>query len=259
MVLSDITIILCRASESGNVGAVCRAMKNMGLSRLRLVAPAQLDEAPLRARAVHAADVWEGAACFDTLSEAAADCSLLVGTTRRRGRRRKNVTMEPRALAAWLAERFPAAAESVSGPPPAAPIAIVFGNERTGLEDAELDMCNIASHIPVSDAFPSLNLSHAVQVYAYELFLAFGAGAAAGPEPVKGEWVPLAQREVDALTASITDALAGLGFYKHPGREEQTRFLRDVISRAGLTAQEGRYLKDIVMKAARLGLNAFSR
>jgi tRNA/rRNA methyltransferase/tRNA (cytidine32/uridine32-2'-O)-methyltransferase len=242
MFLSDVVIILSRVSEPGNAGAVCRSMKNMGLSRLRLAAPAPLDEALVRARAVHAVDVWEQAEVFDSLDAAAADCSLLVGTTRRRGRRRKNITMEPRTLAAWLKER-----------PPAGPVALVFGNERAGLEDAELDRCNIASHIPVSGNFPSLNLSHAVQIYAYELFLVLGGAGDAGPDPVKGEWLPLNRIQTDELTASITDTLADLGFYRHPGREEQTRFLRDLISRAGLTEKEGRYLKDVFAKAARLG------
>jgi tRNA/rRNA methyltransferase/tRNA (cytidine32/uridine32-2'-O)-methyltransferase len=218
-------------------------MKNMGLSHLRLVSPAVPDDPLLLARAVHAGDVWEQALFFDTLAEAAADCSLLVGTTRRRGRRRKNATMEPAALAEWLRGRRQ----------PARPVALVFGNERTGLEDAELDLCDIASHIPVSDAFPSLNLSHAVQIYAYELFLAFGGEAAAPENAVKGEWTPLNRAQADELTASITNTLADLGFYRHPGREEQTRFLRDLVSRAGLTEKEGRYLKDIFAKAARLG------
>jgi tRNA/rRNA methyltransferase/tRNA (cytidine32/uridine32-2'-O)-methyltransferase len=240
-------IILCRPSESGNVGAVCRAMKNMGLSRLRLAAPCPLDESLLRARAVHAEDVWENAEFFGSLAEAAADCTLLIGTTRRRGRHRKNITMPPRQMAAWLREKEPAAGS----------IGIVFGNERTGLEDAELDLCNLASHIPVSDSFPSLNLSHAVQIYAYELFLAFGgekAGADSAQEnAVKGEWEPLNRTQADELVSSITGILADLGFYKHPGREEQTRFLRDLVSRAGLTEKEGRYLKNIFAKAARLG------
>lgn len=251
-------IILCRPSEPGNVGAVCRAMKNMGLTRLRLVAPAQWDEALLRARAVHAEDVWENAAVFDTLAEAAADCSLLVGTTRRRGRHRKNVTLPPHELAAWLRARENTSAATGGGLNAGSghgTVGIVFGNERTGLEDTELDLCNVASHIPVSDAFPSLNLSHAAQIYAYELFLAFGGeGAASAPEnAVKGEWTPLNRTQADELTASITGTLADLGFYRHPGREEQTRFLRDLVSRAGLTEKEGRYLKDIFAKAARLG------
>ena len=249
MVLSDIVIVLCRAAEPGNVGAVCRAMKNMGLGRLRLVAPGPMDNTPLLARAIHAGDIWDKAAFFDTLAEATADCSLVVGTTRRRGSKRKNITLEPRALAQWLTHRESGGKEDGAG------VALVFGNERTGLEDDELNFCNAASHIPVSDDFPSLNLSHAVQIYAYEMFLAFGGAAGGGPAQasVKGEWVPLALPAVEQLTGEITGALAGLGFYKNPGREEQTRFLRDLICRAGLTEREGRYLKDIFIKAARLG------
>jgi len=234
MFLQDVKIILCQASESGNVGAVCRVMKNMGLSGLRLAAPQSLNSEQIFARAVHAGDIWEKARIYDNLADAAADCSLVIGTTRRRGRNRKSVSMTPRSLAEWLAAR-------------PGPAAIVFGGERAGLEESELELCNAASHIPVSDDQPSLNLSHAVQIYAYELFLALEQ-----QNPVKGEWQPMSQTEVSALTISITDTFAGLGFYRHPNREEQTHFLRDVISRAGLTEREGNYLKDIFVKAARL-------
>ncbi|MDR2951606.1 MAG: TrmJ/YjtD family RNA methyltransferase [Treponema sp.] len=240
MYLSDIEIILCRVSDPGNAGAVCRVMKNMGLSKLRLVAPLPDDEELLLKRAVHAEDIWEKARVYNSLADAAADCSLLIGTTRRRGRRRKSVSMDPRTLAAWLAER---------PIPETGPVGIVFGNERTGLEDAELDLCNIASHIPVSDTQPSLNLSHAVQIYAYELFLAL--------EPqtqVKGEWTAMNRAQVLTLVSSLTDTLESLGFYRNPGREEQTRFLIDIISRAGLSDREGKYFKDIISKAARLGI-----
>ena len=240
MNISDIAFILCRASEPGNVGAVCRVMKNMGFSRLRMVLPEPFDETALLARAVHAGDIWKNACFYPSLAAAIADCSLVIGTSRRRGRKRKHISMEPRSLVKWLQER---SNKSQTGT-----VAFVFGNERTGLDDNELNLCNIASHIPVSDVFPSQNLSHAVQIYAYELYLAFG-----GNLPVKGEWAPLQITEVDKLTSEITETFAGLGFYKNPGREEQTRFLRDLICRAGLTENEGRYFKNILSKAARLG------
>ena len=217
------------------MGAVCRAMKNMGLSELRLAAPKPLDTEKILARAVHAEDVWENARSFDSLAEAAADCAIVVGATRRRGHRRKSVSMTPRALAEWLAGHNGTAA-------------IVFGNERTGLEDSELELCNAATHIPVSEIQPSLNLSHAVQIYAYELFLALEP-----QNPVKGEWSPMNQAEISALSDSITDTLESYGFYRHPVKEEQARFLRDIISRAGLTDREGGYFKDIIAKSARLG------
>jgi tRNA/rRNA methyltransferase/tRNA (cytidine32/uridine32-2'-O)-methyltransferase len=235
MQLSDIKIILCQSSESGNVGAACRAIKNMGLSELRLANPQPLNTEEIHARAVNSRDIWENARIFDNLASAIADCSIVIGTTRRRGHNRKNISMTPRKLATWLAER-------------PGPAAIVFGNERTGLEEAELELCNFASHIPVSEAQPSLNLSHSIQIYAYELFLVMEQQL-----PVKGDWTAMNQTEVSELVDSITDILAGIGFYKKPARERQSRFLLDVISRAGLTDSEGRYFRDIIKKAARLG------
>jgi tRNA/rRNA methyltransferase/tRNA (cytidine32/uridine32-2'-O)-methyltransferase len=262
MKLTDIVIILCRPSDPGNIGAVCRAMMNMGLGNLRItgLSRANLDpfEGEIRSRAVHAAGIWEGAGFFDTLEEAAADCAVLAGTTRRRGRRRKNVTMDCRELALWLENRPGKAA-------------LAFGNERSGLDDGELALCNIASHIPAAGIFPSLNLSHAVQIYGYELFRALGQEAAedsgpplpipppaeesppgAGPAPVKGAWMPLDRAQAEALAAAIAENLESLGFYRHPGREEQTRFIRDFISRAALSRREGKYFGDIFAKAARL-------
>jgi tRNA/rRNA methyltransferase/tRNA (cytidine32/uridine32-2'-O)-methyltransferase len=259
MELSEVVIVLSRPMEAGNVGAVCRAMKNMGLSRLRLAAPDFFEspgtlseagpgyggiEAVIRARAVHAVDIWERAETFETLAAATAGCSLVIGTTRRRGRHRKQVTLSPWEAAAFLKEK-------------PGPAALVFGNERTGLDDGELELCNMASHIPAAGDFASLNLSHAVQIYAYELFrLAApvpGNADRNGPDPVKGQWVPLDQPKIAVLVGEMTDKLQTLGFYKKPGREEQERFFRDLISRAGLTEWEGRYLAGIIAKAARLG------
>jgi tRNA/rRNA methyltransferase/tRNA (cytidine32/uridine32-2'-O)-methyltransferase len=234
MFLQDIKIVLCQISGPGNAGAICRIMKNMNISGLRLVDPQTNNIEQIRARAVNAWDIWENAQIYGNLAQATADCSVIVGTTRRRGHKRKSISMDPRTLAAWLLDH-------------PGPAALVFGNERTGLEDSELKICNFASHIPVLDAQPSLNLSHAVQIYAYELFLAMS-----DQFPVKGEWTAINSEKISILVDSITDSLAGIGFYKIAGREEQARFLRDVISRAGLSESEGRYFRDIFTKAARL-------
>jgi tRNA/rRNA methyltransferase/tRNA (cytidine32/uridine32-2'-O)-methyltransferase len=218
-------------------------MMNMGLSRLRITGLSRADLAPfegeIRARAVHAAAVWEGARFFDSLQEAAADCAVLVGTTRRRGRKRKNITMDCRELALWLRDR-------------PGPAALAFGSERSGLDNDELALCNIASHIPVADSFPSLNLSHAVQIYGYELFRVLAPQEAG--EEIKGAWEALDRDQTDRLAASIAGNLESLGFYRCPGREDQIRFIRDFISRAALSRREGAYLGDIVAKAARLAL-----
>jgi len=261
MLLSDVIVVLSRPESAGNVGAVCRAMKNMGLSRLRLAAPDfsakdtagafSLSEAGLgfggdlaviRARAIHAVDVWEKAETFDTLAAAINDCALVIGTTRRRGRHRKQVTMTPSETAAFL-KTHPG------------PAAMVFGNERTGLEDEELELCNFASHIPADGSFPSLNLSHAVQIYAYELFRALACPRAEDVvDSVKGQWVPLDQAAMEILVKEIMENLKTLGFYKRLGQKEQERFFRDIFSRSAMTEREGRYFAGIIAKAVRLAV-----
>ena len=275
MLLENIIIVLARPSEPGNAGAVCRAMKNMGLGRLRIVSPepgipvqgiTARDEKSssscneisnpslekLLARAVHAVDIWNRAEHFASLNEALADCTISVGTSRRRGRRRKSNTLNPRELAAFLKPKNGKAA-------------LVFGNERTGLNREELELCNMASHIPVDPEFPSVNLSHAVQIYAYELYQALAGtktdqgpekdytGSWPSPAPVLGQWVPMTAVEIGILVKKTADSLASIGFYKYPGREEQERFLRDIAARAGLSVSEGKYLHNIIVKAGRLG------
>ena len=235
MNLTEVVIVLSRPGESGNVGAVCRAMMNMGLSRLRIVSGAELDGDIIAARAVHAACVWEKAEFFSGLEAALAGCSPVIGVTRRTGRRRKAHSLNPGETAAFLAER-------------PGPAALVFGNERTGLEDAELDLCNMAAHIPADKAFPSLNLSHAVQIFCYELYLKLAPGTGQG----FSGWVPLGQERLEALVQSVTGSLESLGFYKQPGRVEQERFFRDLFARAGITHREAEYLAGIFEKAARL-------
>ena len=259
MRLSDVIIVLSRTADSGNVGAVCRAMKNSGLSRLRLAAPvfaaepadeaspfsAALSEAGfafggseaiIRARAVHAADIWETAQSFDSLSAAVADCALVIGTTQRRGRRRKP-TMSPEELALFL-----------KGHP--GPAALVFGNERAGLDAQEIELCNFASHIPANEAFPSLNLSHAVMVYAYELAKTLDNKLL--DTGVKGQWIPLEQQAIAPIVRELTDNFKRLGFYKQAGREDHERFFQDIFSRAALTKKEAAYLAKILSKAAQL-------
>jgi tRNA/rRNA methyltransferase/tRNA (cytidine32/uridine32-2'-O)-methyltransferase len=267
MRLDDVVIVLSRPSESGNIGAACRAMMNMGLARLRVVREPETpwDEARIRARAVHAEGIWDRAERFSSLAEAVAGFPLVIGTTRRTGRRRKSHTMTAAETAAYLREH-------------PGPAALVFGNERTGLDDGELNLCNLAAHIPASEAFPSLNLSHAVQIFCYELYRALppeipraGNNEGAAPELPQAlrfaearwaanqethragrRWTPLDQSALEGTVHAVTDSLASLGFYKQPGREEQERFFRDIFARAALTRREAAYLERIFDKAARL-------
>jgi tRNA/rRNA methyltransferase/tRNA (cytidine32/uridine32-2'-O)-methyltransferase len=249
MLLDEVVVVLCRPSEPGNVGAVCRAMMNCGLSRLALTGPDlaieenEEAEAVVLARCVHAAAIWRKRRVYPSLAEAAKDFSLLVGTSRRRGRHRKNITLSAHEAALYVKER----------PGGSAPLALVFGNERTGLETGELELCTVASHIPANDVFPSFNLSHAVQIYCYELFCALSPLAA---RDVPEAWKPIDRRAVDELALSVTKALEGIGFYKQITREYQERFFRDIFSRAALTADEAVYMRGVFEKAARLARQA---
>ncbi len=262
MLFDDVVVILCRPEDSGNVGAVCRAMKNMGFSSLRIVAPeVPLEEEKIQTRAIHAFDVYQGARFFNSLAEAIQDIPLVIGTTRRRGKKRKDISVTPEELALYLYEQ-------------PGPAALVFGNERAGLNQEEIALCTLASHIPSSELFPSLNLSHAVQVYTYELFKTWSklvtvhsAGQQARPgastvfpfDTSSGsQWVPVGRRDIDETVQIMTDALASIGFYKQAGRPEQERFFRDILSRAGVTLQEKRYLEQIFRKIGRLGSKSSS-
>jgi tRNA/rRNA methyltransferase/tRNA (cytidine32/uridine32-2'-O)-methyltransferase len=222
-------------------------MMNMGFTRLRLVAPENVDAGRVLERAVHAGPVWHAAQTFATLREALAGCSFVAGATRRRGEKRKSSTMSARELAGFIRGRKAAAASAGASAAANAPVAaVVFGNERAGLDSGELALCDIATHIPVSGAFPSLNLSHAVQIYCYELALAL----AEEDTPPEGRWVPLVREEIEALCDDTYRTLQKFGFYQKSENREQWEFFRDIIARAALTRREADYLRRIVLKAA---------
>ncbi|MDR2835641.1 MAG: RNA methyltransferase, partial [Bacteroidales bacterium] len=239
MQLKDIQIVLCRPSESGNIGAVCRAMKNMGMQSLRIVSPeTELQEDVIIARSVHAQDVWNDVRFFNSLEDAIADCSVVIGTSRRLGKLRKNITLTPNETADFL--------KDYSGNN----AALVFGNERTGLENTELELCNMTSYIPADNVFPSLNLSHSVQIYCYELYTAMSDF-----KTERGKWESVPRDAIDSLTNSICDSLESLGFYTHTPRDKHREFFCDIFSRAAITESETKYIKDIFSKAARLSEN----
>jgi TrmH family RNA methyltransferase len=171
--LERIRVVLLRPRGAANVGAVARAMKNMGLARLVLVDPPRLDREQARVMAVHAADVLAARAEVASLAAAVADCGLVVGTCGRPSVRAEGA-LSPRALAPQIL-----AASAVND------VALVFGPEDHGLSNDDLALCQQVIAIPASAEYGSLNLAQAVLVCAYELFLAAAApaGAAAGATP----------------------------------------------------------------------------
>lgn len=235
MNLSLIAIILSHPENSQNVGAVCRAMATCGIHDLRIVGrKADYDGGKVCALALHAKDIWEKAKFFDTISSAAYDCTISIATTRRRGKKRKAFLMLPEEAAKKAAEITGACGKA----------AIVFGNERTGLTDDEMNECTAALTIPSSKDFASLNLSHAVQVVCYCLFMEETAG--------RTGYSAIDLKRLDGLTQTIGQCLKAIGFFSvsgDKGMEDTRRFWREVLSRSALSEGEAQYMEHIFNKA----------
>ena len=157
MDLNNIRIVLVNTSHPGNIGGVARAIKNMGLSRLYLVAPRQYPDEQADWRAASAGDILQNAVVTNTLEEAIGDCQFVVGTSAR-NRRIPWPLLDPRQCA----ERMAVASSTEQ-------VAVLFGREDRGLTNEELKVCNLHLNIPTSDAYSSLNLAMAVQIVCYEL------------------------------------------------------------------------------------------
>lgn len=233
MNLNNIVIVLTNPDESRNVGAVCRAMANSGLHTLRIVGEkSKFDEERVRILAIHAAEIWEKAEFFTSITEATKDCTVAAGTTRRRGKKRGKLL---------LPEEFANTADKISEN---GKVAVVFGNERTGLIEEEIDECTMGVTIPSDEGFASLNLSHAVQIISYQLFRTTTTQSN-GIQPVTLE-------RLGKTVETIADNLQKIGFFKVTGREDMTKFWRDVLSRAAISEGEAAYIEQTFNKAAGL-------
>lgn len=239
--------VLVEPSHPGNVGAAARAIKTMGFSRLVLVAPrvpqVQLDPEAI-AMASGADDVLAAAHIVPTLADALAG------------------TQWSLALTARMREY---------GPPPGAPrhavqdacrqvahgdIALVFGNERTGLSNEDVERCSALAHIPANPAYSSLNLAQAVQVLAYELRMAYldesGAGAAlpvaggAGAPGAPGTGTPLATSDdIERMYVHLENALIALDFLDPANPKKLMSRLRRLFARSGLEREEVNIVRGI--------------
>lgn len=243
--LDHVVIVLCRTSEPANIGAAARAMKTMGLGRLRLVDPANPKGRTAQSLAHGALDVLDAALVVDTIEEAVSDCLVVCGTTARRRQLRKRALMPPHDLA----QRIVAHAREGN-------VAILFGTERTGLTNDEIDICRYLSMVPADAAQPSLNLAQAVMLYAWEVRKAWlaaqgrqdwvGTGAGAGAPPPRPEMsvrhphrstrLPT-QHELDTMYAHLAAAMAAIGYSAYERRKFVT-YLRQLHGRAGMVDWE---------------------
>jgi len=243
----QVRIVLVGTQHTGNIGAAARAMKTMGLSRLVLVAPEKpLDDEAYR-RSAGAEDVLAQAPMLATLAEAVADCRLVLGCTAR-SRRVQLEQLEPDRAATRLLD---SAAQG--------PVALVFGRERTGLSNEELQLCHASVHIPSDPAFSSLNLAAAVQVLAYELRLALLSAVPAAAGPVPPHRSPATHEQVEGLFSQLAEALEEIDFHKGRAPESAMRKLRRLFLRSDLTVNEVRLLRGVLADAQRMARIATGR
>lgn len=193
----DIRIVLVEPSHPGNIGAVARAMKNMALTQLVLVRPKQFPHSEALARASGADDVLAAARVVESLAEGIAGCGFIAATTSR-GRDQRFRVLDVRDAAPRVVT------EARRGP-----AAVLFGAERTGLTNEELEVAHILVRIPGNEAYLSLNLAMAVQLVAYELFRASGGSS---PLPLTAT-VPLATpAELQRLYEHLQQVLVEVDF-----------------------------------------------
>lgn len=236
-----IRIVLVGTQHPGNIGAAARAIKTMGLSQLLLVAPEKpLDDAAYR-RSAGAEDVLGDAPQFPALAGAVADCRLVLGCTAR-SRRVQLEQLEPDVAATRLLER---AAEG--------PVALVFGRERTGLTNEELQLCHASVHIPSDPAFSSLNLAAAVQVLAYEVRRALlRAAPVPVPAPPGADGQPATHEQLEGFFDQLARTLDEIDFHKGRAPESAMRKLRRLFLRTDLTVHEVRLLRGVLADAQRM-------
>jgi tRNA/rRNA methyltransferase len=232
--LERIRIVLVEPQDGANIGSVCRAMKTMGIFDLAITGDRQYDENRVKTLALHAYDLYENHTRFSTLEEALADSVLTIGASRRRGKNRKYFALLPEQMAKRI---------SATGP---GRVSIVFGREADGLTDAELNACHMGVRIPTSEAFPSLNLSQAVQIITYSLFREL--------TPTLG-FEPIVETRLQELVTTVGDSFEHIQFYKQNERAEVERFFRDILARATLSEKESKRLEKMFIKMARLKIH----
>ena len=234
--LHRLRIVLVEPTHPGNIGATARAMKAMGLDRLCLVAPARFPSAEATARAAGADDVLHEARVVGSVDEALAGCGLVLGTTAR-ARRIEWPVVDVREGARR------AVAQAVE-----TPVAVLFGRERSGLTNAEIDRCHALVRIPAAARFSSLNVAAAVQIVAYEMRLAAGGASVVPADP---EAPSATADELEGFYRHLEATLVRIGYLDPAAPKLLMRRLRRLFSRAGPDRAEINILRGILTAVTR--------
>ena len=233
--LGRIVVVLDHTKDLVNIAGVARVMMNFGLTRLRLVKPDEFDTWRIGGIAHKSQRITEVATLHETLDEAVADASFVVGTSARARTAGRSYT-RPREVAAQIAERVHDAE--------AGTVAIVFGREDRGLTNEALDRCHAVTVIPTDPAYKSLNLAQACLLLAYEVFLALGEGARPLPKGRRATRPPT-QEELEATFAALVKGLGAIDFFKSRKPESVLRTLRTLVARAQPDLREARLIAAI--------------
>lgn len=210
--LNRARIVLVNTSHPGNIGSAARAMKTMGLSELYLVNPLQFPHAKADELASGAVDILQNAVVVNTLEEAIADCTLVIGTSARL-RTIPWPLLSPRQMA-----------EKIKSEAPTSQSAIIFGREQSGLTNEELHLCHAHVQIPANPDYSSLNLAAAVQVLAYELRV---ASLTESDDNDRWEHRPANADEMEKFFVHLQQVLVEIDFLKlNAPRQLMTRMRR---------------------------------
>ena len=232
--LKNIRVVLLNTSHPGNIGAAARAMKTMGLTRLYLVNPKQFPAAEATARASGADDVLANATVCSELGAALAGSRLVIGASAR-CRSIPCTVIEPAECAGRVI------AESERGD-----VAILFGCERSGLSNVEIDRCQYLVQIPSNPDYGSLNLAAAVQIICYEILVALRAREEQGGESVMPEHELATADEMERFYEHLERVLVKLDFLDPDKPRRLMRRLRRLYNRAHPDENEINILRGIL-------------
>ena len=236
-----IRIVLVGTQHPGNIGSAARAMKTMGLANLVLVAPKRYPDPEATALAAGAADILEQAQVVSSVQEALAGCTYVIGTS---SRERAVVLPElwPRQAASELVDKSTRS-----------PVALLFGPERTGLENEELQLCHARVFIPCNPDYASLNLAAAVQVLSYEIRLQRlereqnpqGSGG-------KGQEPPATFEQMERLFAHLAEFMQEVDYHNGKSPDLVTQRIRRLFLKADMDEREIKILRGLLSDAQRL-------
>ncbi|MEZ4736686.1 MAG: TrmJ/YjtD family RNA methyltransferase [Caldilineaceae bacterium] len=234
MLLANVVVVLHRPQDSVNVGSVIRAMKNMGMSDLRLVQPEPLERSTILRVAHGGEDLLDQMRSYAGLDEAIADTHYVVGTAALTHKARPQTTAIRETSVAW-------AARLRQGK-----LAFLFGQEDNGLNHDALDRCHLLVTLPTNPTYPALNLAQSVLLLLYEVRMAVMAGVpfAASPTPVA------TQAELERIFQISATLLGSIGFFKG-NQTAVMRKLRQIVYKAALSPEEAALVTAILRRVER--------